>query len=103
MNLWPFSKPKTRLVNACAVAGEEPTRNERKVLARAEQHVRRYGKITTAQICEMGTSSGATKVILRLRKKGVLYPVGHPDGERWEPNRNGGRHKVYFLKRGGRQ
>ena len=77
-----------------------PSENEMQVQAKAIAHLKRTGRITIEDCRRLGTSYG-TKIIFRLREKGLLQPVGHAKGERWANNASGkGRHKVYLLKRG---
>lgn len=90
-------------------AGEKPTVKQEGAQAIAIRHLIAHGKITGRDILKH--TNDFSKLVYRLRKMGLLYPVGHPTGEYWMPNKSGhGQHKVYrhtgklpasWLKKGG--
>lgn len=79
-----FTKPK------------EPTVSQIGIQARAIRHLIAYGQITVRDILNMGTNDGH-KMIFRMRRMGLLHPLGHPKSDKLVRNRSGsGKHKVYF-------
>lgn len=74
---------------------KEPTVSQTGVQARAIRHLVANGSITVREILNMRTND-AYKMIFRMRRMGVLYPLGHPKGEKLVANASGhGEHKVY--------
>ena len=72
---------------------EPQTETQEGVQARLENHLRKGGHITIAQIHKMGCNHG-TKAISRALKKGLI------EREEWFTGEKGARQKRYYGRKG---
>lgn len=76
------------------IVPHEPTVSQQGAQAIAIRHLIAHGKITARDILKH--TNDFAKLVHRLRKMGLVYPVGHALDDCWVPNKSGhGRHKMY--------